>query len=188
MRKLKNMIMNIVRRATVTLGGEDKVDFAIQQVTYLGKTGNCTMISPYGHHANLPANNEVEVVMFSMQGQEDNRHGIGYTPKLRPRELPVGEVVYYHPLSQSKMQYKNNGDIEINIIGDNGSFLITVKKDLTITVGGNASITVAGSTTLDTTGKVDIISGTDTDITAGGDVNVTATGDANISAATINLN
>ncbi len=153
---LKNMQRNSVRRSLVTLGGKDDKDFPVQQVTYLNKASDIEIITPYGMHANLPPNNETLVTMWSVSGQEDNRVGMGYTPKLRPKNLPVGEVVFYHPLSQSKMQYKNNGDIEIDVIGENGSFLITVKKDLNITIGGDATVTIAGDASIDVTGTATV--------------------------------
>lgn len=156
MRKLRNMIINSVRRAVVTLGGDDDLDIPRQQVSYLGKTSECQMISPYGHHANLPADNQCLVTMWSVQGQEDHRVGMGYTPTLRPRNLPVGEVVFYHPLTQSRVQFKNNGDIEIDATGDNGSGIITIKKDLSITVGGNASISVVGDASVDIDGTATV--------------------------------
>lgn len=148
MKNIKNMIRNVVRRALIKREDKDDRDFPVQQVEYLDKAANCEIITPYGVHANLPANDEVLLTMWAVAGQEDYRVGMGYTPKLRPKDLPVGEVVFYHPLSQSKMQYKNNGDIEIDVIGENGSFLITVKKDLKITVAGDVTFDVTGTSTV----------------------------------------
>jgi len=145
-------LRNMIRRAVITLGGSDDKDFPVQQVTYLGKTADIEIITPYGMHANLPADNETFVTMWTVAGQEDYRVGMGYTPKRRPKNLPEGEVVFYHPLTQSRVQFKNNGDIEIESTGDNGSAIVTVKKDLTITIGGDASITVAGDALLDVSG------------------------------------
>ena len=152
MKKLRNTINSIIRRAIVTLAGEDSGDFPVQQIKYLDKPGNCEMISPYGHHANLPANNECLVTTWSVQGQEDSRVGLGYTPKLRPKNLPEGEVVFYHPTAKSRVQFKNNGDIEIDATGDNGSVIFTIKKDLNITISGDANITVAGNAGIDVSG------------------------------------
>lgn len=154
---MKNMIKNMIRRALITLGGDDDKDFPVQQITYLGKAADCEMISPYGHHANLPANDEVLVTMFSVLGEEDNRVGMGYTPKLRPKKLPIGEVVFYHPLTQSRVQFKNNGDIEIEATGDNGSAIVTIKKDLNITVKGDVNITATGDVNI--TGAIVSING-----------------------------
>ena len=144
----KRMMRNMTRRAIITLGGSDDKDFPIQQVDYLGKAVDCEMISPYGHHANLPINKQVLLTMWAVQGQEDYRVGMGYTPKLRPKDLPVGEVVFYHPLTKSRIQFKNNGDIEIDATGDNGSVVLTVNKDLSITVLGDTNINISGTATV----------------------------------------
>ena len=162
----------MIRRAVITLAGDDDKDEPKSQVSYLGKTADVEMINPYGLHSNPSADKEVSVTMWTIAGEEAYRVGMGYTPRLRPKNLPVGEVVLYHPLTQSRIQFKNNGDIEIDATGDNGSAILTIKKDLNITVSGDATITVAGATTLNTTGKIDIISG----------------GDVNITGSTINLN
>lgn len=164
---MKNMIKNLIRRALVTLDGTDDKDFPVQQITYLGKAADCEMIMPYGVHANLPANGEVIVTMFSVMGEEDNRVGMGYTPKLRPKNTPAGEVIFYHPIAGSKIHFKNNGDINVDVIGDNGDLNVTIKKDLNIIVAGDASISVAGNALVDCpttnwtgdinlTGKLDI--------------------------------
>lgn len=165
-----NIIRNLTRRAVVTLPGDDNLDVPIQQITYLSKAADVEIITPYGLHANLPANNEVFMTIWSVAGQEDVRVGMGYTPKLRPKETPPGEVVFYHPLTQSRVQFKNNGDIEIDSTGDNGSTIITIKKDL--------SITVLGDTTINTTG--------DTTITTGGDATIDVTGTATVDCPTTN--
>jgi len=183
MSRLINMIRNMTRRSVITLAGDDAGDYPVQQITYLGKATECEMISPYGLHANLPVGVTL-LTTWSVQGQEDNRVGMGYTPKLRPKELPEGELVLYHPLTGSKIHYKNNGDIDIDVTGDNGDLNVTIKKDLNITVNGNASINVVGNAAVDIDGDAAI----DIDGTATVDCPTTNwTGDINLTGK-LNIN
>ncbi len=157
-------IRNMITRALITKGGADDKQFPIQQITYKGKVTEAEIIFPYGVHANLSADKNTLCTVFAIDGQEDYLTAMGYTPDLRPKLLAEGEVVFYHPLTQSKVHFRNNGDIDIDVTGDNGDLNVTIKKDLNITVAGDATIT------------------------AGGDINATAGGNANIVASTINLN
>lgn len=139
---------NMIKRAVVTLGGTDDKQIPIQQVSYNGKVADVEFVFPYGMHANLSADNNTLCTIFSVDGEEDYRVATGYTPDLRPKPLAEGEVVFYHPLTQSKMHYRNNGDIDIDVTGDNGDLNVTIKKDLNITVGGDANINVTGTATV----------------------------------------
>ncbi len=163
---------NMIKRAVITMGGTDDKEIPIQQLSYNGKIADAEIIFPYGVHANLTADNNTLCIVFAVEGQEDYRAAMGYTPALRPKPLAEGEVVFYHPLTQSKIHFRNSGDIDIDVTGDNGDFNATIKKDLSIVVGGDATITTGG----------------DANVTATGDINATATGNVNIVGSTINLN
>ena len=104
-------LKNLLRWAKVTMAGDDTGQFPVQQVTYLGKVGDCLMVFPYGLHANLT--DDSLVVMFAMHGQEENRAGIGYTPQTRP-QLAEGEVALYHPNTGSMVKMQASGDILID--------------------------------------------------------------------------
>lgn len=139
---------NMIKRAVITLGGTDDKELPIQQLSYNGKVADAEIIFPYGVHANLSADNNTLCIVFAVDGQEDYRAAMGYTPTLRPKPLAEGEVVFYHPLTQSKIHFRNNGDIDIDVTGDNGSLNATIKKDLNITIGGDANINVTGIATV----------------------------------------
>jgi len=139
---------NMIKRAVITLGGDDDKDIPIQQLSYNGKVADAEIIFPYGVHANLSANNNTLCIVFAVEGQEDYRAAMGYTPSLRPKPLEEGEVVFYHPLTQSKIQFRNNGDIDIDVTGENGDLNATIKKDLNIIIGGDANIAVTGTATV----------------------------------------
>ncbi len=163
---------NMIKRAVITLGGSDDKELPIQQLSYNGKVADAEIIFPYGVHANLSADNNTLCIVFAVDGQEDYRAAMGYTPLLRPKPLAEGEVVFYHPLTQSKIHFRNNGDIDVDVTGENGDLNVTIKKDLNITVGGDVNITATGTATvtvpttewignINVTGNV-VISGTST--------------------------
>ncbi len=171
---------NMIKRAVITLGGTDDKELPIQQLSYNGKVADAEIIFPYGVHANLSADNNTLCIVFAVDGQEDYRAAMGYTPGLRPKPLEEGEVVFYHPLTQSKIHFRNNGDIDIDVTGENGDLNATIKKDLVINIGGDAAISAGGD--------ILITSAVDVEVMAANNVTVAATGNANITGSTINLN
>lgn len=110
---LLSRLKRVIRWARVTSAGNDTGRFPVQQVGYHGKVGDCLMIFPYGHHANLSPDSLV--AMFAVEGDADNRAGIGYTPKIRPT-LKNGEVAVYHPLTGTIIKFNEAGGININAI------------------------------------------------------------------------
>lgn len=106
-------VKQVVRWARITAAGSDTGAFPVQQVTYHGKAGDCLMIFPYGHHANLTPDSLV--AMFAVEGDADNRAGIGWTPKTRP-ELKAGEVAIYHPPTGTIIKFNEQGGINVNAV------------------------------------------------------------------------
>lgn len=140
---------NLIKRSVVTKGGDDtNSPVPKQQIKYNGKVADSEMLFPYGMHANVAANVSLGVT-WSIEGQEDYRVTMAYTPNERPR-IDEGEVVFYHPLTLTKTHYRNNGDLDITVQGENGDLNLTIKKDFNITVLGNVNLTVTGDTTLKT--------------------------------------
>lgn len=169
---------NMIKRAVITLGGTDDKELPIQQLSYNGKVADAEIIFPYGVHANLSADNNTLCILFAVDGQEDYRAAMGYTPALRPKPLAEGEVVFYHPLTQSKIHFRNNGDIDVDVTGEDGDLNVTIKKDLNITVGGDVNIDVTGTAniTAPTTEWVG-----DINVTGSIDISGTSTADNHIS-------
>ena len=116
MRSLLSSIRSMIRWAEVTLTGADDGDFPIQQVTYLGKTGDAFMHFPYGYHANIPR--EALALMLSVSGRADARVALACSPMERPTGTASGEVVVFHPLTGSSITFKSSGDIEIETAGE----------------------------------------------------------------------
>lgn len=126
---------NLIRWAKITIAGDDTGQFPVQQVTYLGKVGDCLMIFPYGFHANLT--DDSLVAMFAMHGQEENRAGIGYTPQTRP-QLAEGEVAVYHPSTGTMIKLQASGDILID--APNVRFTGNVDIDGNLNVDGDTTL------------------------------------------------
>lgn len=115
MSDLLSRIKRIVRWARITAAGGDSKSYPIQQVEYKGKVGDCLMVFPYGHHANLTPDSLV--AMFAVEGDADNRAGIGWTPTIRPKLLE-GEVAIYHPLTGTIIKFNQAGGININAVAE----------------------------------------------------------------------
>ena len=150
MQSLLNHLLNLIKRAIVTKPGLDDGNFAIQQISHNGKTGDCEIVFPYGMHANLPP--ESYVLVFSIDGNEENRAGIGGVPVERIRNLPEKEVVFFHPFTKSKIHFKNNGDIDIDS-----------KNDVNITINGNVNLSAKNVNV--TCENIDAIASSNVDIT-----------------------
>lgn len=122
-------------------GEDDPSKFHVQQVEYMGKVSDTLMIFPYGMHANVP--NDAFGIMFTIQGNQDNRGVIAWVPKGRPK-LEGGEVAFYHPPTDAFIIWRANGDLDIET-GSDGAGKININATLT-TINGN--LTVTGDTTL----------------------------------------
>ncbi len=134
-----SLIRNLVKRCIVTNAGTDDGQYAIQQVTYNGRVGDCDIVFPYGMHANLP--NDSLLVMFNVNAVEQNRAAIGGLPQERIKNLPQGEIVFFHPITKSRIHFKNNGDIDIDVENAGSPENMTISlRNLTITATENVTI------------------------------------------------
>lgn len=161
MKNILRRLTNLIKKAVITKGADDTGNIPRQQLTYNGKTADSEIFFPYGMSANMASGNRTMCVLFAMEGQEDNRIAMGHTPTLRPRNLAEGELVVYHPLTQTKMHFRNNGDLDITTAGASGAVNliapggVNVTAPLTTITG---DLTVTGDTAL---GAVVTSNGTD---------------------------
>ena len=118
-----SMVKNSLRWARITAPGADDKQFAIQQMEYLGKTADGLIVFPYGLHGNVPA--DALALMFSIQGNPDNRAAIAWTPNDRPK-LAAGEVAFYHPPTDAFIIWRSSGDLDIET-GTGGSGNVNIK-------------------------------------------------------------
>lgn len=100
----------LIRWFAVTKAGDNSGQYPVQQVTYLGKVGDCVMIFPYGMLANVPAG--ALGPMFAVGGDMDNRAGIPADMANWP-QLNEGEVALYNPTSGDIVKMLPGGGIEI---------------------------------------------------------------------------
>lgn len=148
---MHNKLLNLIRRAVITLTNSDSGQIANAQITWLGKTGVTEIVYPYGMAANAPVGSAV--LMFSILGQEENRTGIANDQKTRFKDLKPSETAFGNPVTKSVIKFLENGDIELTgTAGQN----INITGDSNVIIGGDANITIAGSTTIDSTGNIDI--------------------------------
>ena len=147
---MRAQVRRIVRWSVVESAGDDRGGFPVQQISYLNRAGLSAAWYPFGYHA--IAEEDSQALLFTISGQSDARVHFPGSPKDRP-EVKPGEVVLYHPKSQSKIYLKNDGDIEI-IAKDQAK--ITAPNGLTINANTqiNGTLTVSDTTKLD--GTVDI--------------------------------
>jgi len=134
---LASKIKRLIRIAKIVKAGDDTGNFPVQRISYYGKNIGCNILFPYGMHANLPVGSFVTA--YSIGGDTENKVGFGGLPQERIKELPEGEVVFFHPITKSKIHFRNNGDIDIEST-ENGLINITC-KNATIEAEENVEVT-----------------------------------------------
>ena len=100
----------------------------MQQIEYLGKTGEAVAIFPFGLHASATVDSFA--LLFSVQGQPENRAAIlmsGNRPTLEP-----GEVALYNPTTGATIKMKTNGSIELTATN--------IKIDGNVEITGNLTV------------------------------------------------
>ncbi len=104
--------------AVVTGPANNESQMPTQQVTFKGKLATPLMVFPYGHYANVSSSETVGeqslAMLFAMEGNEEDRAAIAYTPQLRPDDLEPNETAIYHPFTKTFIKFRNNGDIDID--------------------------------------------------------------------------
>lgn len=120
-------LINLIRYAYVSLSVKDDGVKSITQASFLGKTANVQVISPYGLSVHLPF--KTKLILFNIQGIEENRAAIGFSQNERFKNLEEGEVVVGNPKSQTYVKFDKDGNIEI--IG---------KEKITINTSGNIDL------------------------------------------------
>ncbi len=140
-----------IKRAVLSLVSKDDGEFSVGQANYNGKTGDTELVWPYGFFANPPLG--ASILMFNVQGQEENRAGIASFPQMRFKNLKEGEVGIANFMTGSVMKFLADGSIEVT--ATNG-MNITVTPDLNIVVAGNVNIAVAGGVSLSAGADVSI--------------------------------
>lgn len=116
-------LTKLIRFAQITKAAASGQQFAVQQMRYLGKTADGLLVFPYGMHANVPPG--ALALMFSAQGNPDNRAAIAWDAKNRP-DLAAGECAFYHPPTDATLIWRASGALDIET-GGGGTADINVK-------------------------------------------------------------
>ncbi len=161
---------NDIKLAAISLPGKDDKEFPDSQITFFGTTADCVPVYPYGMHANAPVDSYM--ILFSLNGQAENKAGIAFNPDLRKKNLKSGEVVHGNFVTGSTVFYDEDGNIIVNCEEDE---IVTIKGASTVNIAGNAAITVGGEATIDVIGNTTLttpLATIDGDLTVTGDVEV----------------
>lgn len=133
------------KRAYVTRASKDDTNFHIAQTSYMGQVADVEILTPYGLYSTLPVN--AHVVLWNLNGNEENMVGFGNTPAARFKNLKAGEVVVGSPQTLSNVKFAENGSIVLTgkngatiTIDQSGAISIATPGDLSINAGGNVII------------------------------------------------
>ena len=111
MASVMSRIKSLMKLGKTSRETDDSGTFPVQQVTYMGKVCDAVMWLPYGFHANIPE--DQLAVLLSMQGNPEARIALPGSPLSRPRLETPGDMVVFHPQTQSRIHFKSDGSIEI---------------------------------------------------------------------------
>lgn len=166
MRQIFTLIHNIIKRAVISKLEVDSETSPIAQASYLGKTGTTEIVLPYGISARAPVG--TQLLLFAVQGQENNRAAIPYGQENRHKNLEEGEVVIENEITKSFIKFDKDGNITVDS-----------KAKIVINCVGDADITVGGKVVVNSTGDIDV--------TTNGKVDLKATGNVDVDAPQVNL-
>jgi hypothetical protein len=134
--KLLTKVMNLIKRGYVSNSLPDTADYSQVQVSYMGNSRKAAVINPYGLYTRLPLN--TNVIMFSVNGQEENSAVVGYSREDRFKNLNEGEVLIGNPETGSYIKFESDNKIEI-----------LSKGDLNIDVTGNVNLKASTAVNVD---------------------------------------
>lgn len=144
---LYQRLCNLIKRGVITLVLGDTGTYARAQAGFFGRVKTVEVVFPYGLYANAPKG--ASVLLFDVNGQEENMAGIAYDALSRFKNLAEGEVVIGNPKTGSYAKFSQDGKIAINSV-----------SDVDIIAGGVANITSSGAATITCTNCTIAASGT----------------------------
>lgn len=118
--------------AYITKKGDESKSFPIQQFEMNGRVGDAYVVSPYGVHANLPEGQP------ALNMSPDGTILMGIDPVGRIK-VEAGEVVFYHPITKSKIHFKNNKDIDIETETDINASCANANINASVDINATAS-------------------------------------------------
>ena len=162
-----NMIKSLMRWAVVSAFSADDKAFPIHKIEYMGKVSDAVAWYPFGYHAN--PDKDALAIMIAMGSNPENRVILPGSPKERlgsnlPTPLEKGEVLIFHPETESFIHFTKDGVIKIkadklDLIGNTkmsgSSFqFVFAGNDFnfigaTVQILGLVSIKLIGTTTIE---------------------------------------
>ena len=147
-----NKIKRLIRLARITIEGDDQGITPLQQISYLGKSGNGTPWYAYGFHA--IAKEDSYTLALAVNGNPEERVHIPTSMINRPKGEP-GDVFVFHPETGAKIKFNSSGDIEITSVGKVSVVSPTLVEVTAPAIEHNGNVVndgtldVTGDTTLD---------------------------------------
>ena len=123
-----NMFKNLWGK--ITRKGAEDGTYPVQQATYLDRVSDVFVLFPYGMHGNLP------VDQLGLLIDQQGRIFMG-TSAVGRITVEEGEVVFYHPKTNSKIHFKDSGDLDIESTNNVNIKATIVAVDGDLTVSGD---------------------------------------------------
>jgi len=141
--------------AKITKKGNETGSFPIQQFEMNGRIGDAYVASPYGMHANLPEGQP------ALNMSPDGTILMGIDPIGRIK-VEAGEVIFYHPVTKSKIHFKNNKDIDLQTESKAIVTAPNIELNGNVVINGGLAVTgtVSGAGVTDTITNVTLNSHT----------------------------
>jgi phage gp45-like len=139
MKGLYSKLCILIKRGLVTLSGNDSNNYPVCQVAFVKKTKTVEIVSPYGLYSNLPTG--AQMIVFTVQAQEENLAGIGYNSLTRFKNLAEGEVVVGNPSTGAFVKFSADGSVTVCT---SGAVNISC-ADCTINASGNIALGSGGA-------------------------------------------
>lgn len=133
--RIARVVARVVRWSVIESTRLDEDPYPHQRVSYLGKEGEAQTWYPYGYNALAPRGSLA--LMWALAGDSNAYVAMPGSPQQRVKVLE-GEVVMYHPLTGSKVHFKQDGSIDIEsalAINVNGGADVNVTADNILITG-----------------------------------------------------
>jgi len=138
---------NSIKIAKVTKNTNDSERFPTFQISYLGKVADAAILLPYGL-TSRPMPDDTLCLVFSIQGQEENRIAVPLGTTNRKKGLKDGETVLENSDTGAFLYLDEDGNLRVNIPKD----LIEIVQSVSITASGSLTVSATGAAALTASG------------------------------------
>lgn len=136
------MLSKLIRWAVITAFCKNDKQFAVQQISHMGKTSDALIVFPWGFHANPGAG--VLALRLAVQGNTDNAAAMPTDPKAKSM-FAEDDSGLFHPPTGSFFICRAGGGMDIET-GDGGSGNVNVNAAKVNLGEGGAQIARIGDT------------------------------------------